>query len=156
MTSQNLLFPFFFISPVKGISFSTSISFQSPFCNTIKMFHAGQIISDNWLAYGDLYLKCDLTNWLSPKCRAVWLSMYRFKIISCTMGIPVFFELLLTGYSKAYFLSGFWILSLDDCSIAYYATCSTKHYISKRFSSCQPALSSVLVSEPKSLGHIAI
>lgn len=86
MTSQNLIFPFFFISPVKGISFSTSISFQSPFYNTIKMFHAGQIISDNWLAYGDLYLKCDLTNWLSAKHRPDLLSIYQSKLISGTMG----------------------------------------------------------------------
>lgn len=47
----------------------------------IKMFHAGQIISDNGMTYEGLYLKCDLTNWLSPKHRADWLSMDQFKFI---------------------------------------------------------------------------
>lgn len=28
----------------------------------IKMFHAGQIISDNRMTYEELYLKCDLAN----------------------------------------------------------------------------------------------
>ena len=68
----------------------------------IKMFHAGQIISDNCMTYDKLYLKHDLTNWLSPKHRANWLSMDQFKFIPSIMGrlIPLFFQLPLTKCFK--------------------------------------------------------
>lgn len=111
MTAQNLIFLSSLISPVEGICFSTSISFQSPSCNMIKMFHAGQIISDNWMTYEELYLKCDLTNWLSPKHRADWLSMDQFKLTPGIMGkvIPLFFKLLLTRYLVVSIF--FWLLN---------------------------------------------
>lgn len=105
MTAQKLIFLSSLISAVKGICFSTSISFQSPSCNMIKVCHAGQIVSVNWMTYEELYLKCYLTSWLSFKNKADWLSMDQLIFISSIMGkiIPLLFKLLLTGYFKVYF-----------------------------------------------------